>query len=492
MQLRLSLRRNDRHQIRSVAARRGETCRVVEVLEPRRLLSTTVNATDLNPPLTAGVAWTYQLTGGITGTQTQTVIGPGTFNGTSATEVDIENNFTSPTNVMSTVKNYLAFTSQGLIEYGTITIAPTVTTATAASPPLIEFPSTLTAGMPVTNTYAYASSSSNSSTTQTSSETVTLTLASGTPQSITVPAGTFSAYEVDDTTTGTASGTVQSWFAPNVGIVKQVISTSSQPVTQDLTSFTGATGGTGGIGGTGTTGSGALTPALKTPLPSSVVATIPLSSRNPLTLTASSAVKGAASAQVLLSKDTNPSDSAFTLASGHMALNLASGKSRSLPLRFAKSIPASVAPGTYNVLLVSTDPSGATQTAVSQQLTIAPATVDLTGSFLRAPPSVKAGQKVPLTFTIANSTAANVPASGVVQVQFETSSDGLLSDASVVDSVTKRIDLKPGKGMTFTVSLPLSATSFVVVDVDPGNAKFPSDANPANNVFATSQAIVVS
>ena len=487
MQLRLSLRRSHRHRIRSVVAnRRRESGRAVEALEPRRLLSNTISATDLNPPLTPGVMWTYQLTGGITGTQTQTVIGPGTFNGTSATEVDIANNFTSPTNVMSTVKNYLAFTSQGLIEYGTLTISASVTTATASSPPLIEFPSTLTAGMPVTNTYAYGSSSSNSNATQTSSETITLTLASGTPQSITVPAGTFSAYEVDDTTTGTGSGMVQSWFAPNIGIVKQIITTSSQPVTQELTSFTGA------AGGTGATGTGSLTPALKTPLPLSVLATTPLSSRNLLTLTAGSDVKGSASAQVLLSKDTNPSDSAFTLASAHMALSLVSGKSRTLPLRFAKSIPASVAPGTYNVLLVTTDPSGATRTAVSQQLTIAPATVDLTGSVVKAPTTAKAGRKVPLTFTIANSTAANVPAKGVVQVRFATSSDGLLSDASVVDSVTERINLKPGKSMTFTVSLPLNATSFVVVDVDPGNTTFPNDANPANNVFATPKAIVVS
>jgi hypothetical protein len=489
MPLHIPRRRNDSHRTRFSANGRGNPRRAVEALEPRRLLSATVNATDLNPPLTAGVTWGYQLTGGITGTQTQTVIGPGTFNGTSATEVDITNNFTSPTTATSTVKNYLAFTSQGLIEYGTITVASSVTTATAISPPLIEFPSTLTVGTPVTNTYAYGSSSSTSNQAQTSTETVTLTLVSGTPQSITVPAGTFSAYEVDNSTTGTGSGMIQSWFAPNVGIIKQVINTSATPVTQELTSFSGGTGGTGGTGGSGT---GALTPALKTALPSSVVATTPLSARDSLTLTAGSAVKGAASAQVLLSKDTNPSDSAFTLASGHMALNLASGKSRVLPLKFVKSIPASVAPGTYNVLLVTTDPSGATQTAVGQQLTVAAPTVDLTGSIVKAPATAKAGRKVPLTFTIANSTAANVPASGAVQVQFEASPDGLQADASVVDSVTKRVNLKPGKSMKFTVSLPLSATSFVVVDVDPNNAAFPNDANPANNVFATSQALVVS
>lgn len=485
----LSKRRNIKHRVRFAPARCGEARRAIEALEPRRLLSNTVSATDLNPPLTTGVTWNYQLTGGITGMQTQTVVGPGTFNGTSATEVDIMNHFTSPTTVTTTVKNYLAFTPQGLIEYGTLTVAPSVTTATAVSPPLIEFPSTLTVGMPVTNTYTYGSSSSTSTMTTTSTETITLTLVSGTPQTITVPAGTFSAYEVDNSTTGTGNGMVQSWFAPNVGIIKQIINSSAQPVTQELTSFSGATGGTGGTGGTG---SGALTPALKTPLPSSLVATMRFTSRNSLTLSATSAVKGTASAQVLLSKDANPSDSVFTLASGHTALKLASGKSRTLPLRFARSIPASVAPGTYNVLLVTTDPSGATQTAVSQQLTVAAPTVDLTGTVVKAPATAKAGRKAPLTFTVENTSAANVAASGAVQVQFEMSADGLLADASVVDSVSKRVNLKPGKSMRFTVSLPLSATSFVVVDVDPGNAAFPNDANPANNVFATSNAIIVS
>jgi hypothetical protein len=444
----------------------------------------------MNPPLAPGVTWTYQFTGGITGTQSQTVVGPGTFNGTSATEVDIVNHLSAPTIATTTVKNYLAFTSQGLIEYGTITVVPSVTTATAISPPLIEFPPTLTAGIPVTNSYAYGLSSSTSDTPQTGTETITLTLVSDTPQAITVPAGTFSVYEVDDSTTGTGGGgTVQSWFAPNVGIVRQIITGGAQPVVQELTSFSGFSNGAGGAMSSGT---GALAPVLKTPLPASVIATTRWSSRDSLTLTAGNSVRGAASAQVLLSKDTNPSDSVFTLASGHTAFKLASGKSRRLSLRFTKTIPASVGPGTYNVLLVTTDPSGATRTAVSQQLTVVAPTVDLTGSVIKAPATTKAGHKVPLRFRITNSVAANVVASGAVQVWFEASPDGLLADASVVDQFTKHIKLKPGKSGTFSVSLPLGATTaFIVVDVDPGDGAFPNDVNSANNVFATSQPIVI-
>lgn len=474
----LSRRNNRRNQ--SASRRAGRSDRPIEGLEPRRLLSATVSATALNPPLTAGESWTYQFTSGFTGTQTQTVIGPATFNGNSATEVDAVNHFTSRSNATTTVQNYLAFTSQGLIEYGTVTSGPGVTTTQVITPALIEFPATLSVGAPVTNTYSYSSGGS---------ETVTLTLVSGTPQSVTVPAGTFSAYEVDNATNGTGGAMIQSWFAPNVGVIKQVINSGSTPVTEELTAFTGPSGGTGGGGGGGT---GAVSASLKATLPASVVATTPLALRNSLTLTANSAVSGAVSESIVLSPDTNASDGVFTLASGHTALKLASGKSRSVPLQFARMIPASVPPGTYNVLVVTTDPSGTTQTPLSQPLTVAAPVVDLTGSIVSAPATDKAGRKAPITFTIANSLTANVAAVGALQIQFATSPDGSPADASPIESITRRINLKPGRSMRINFSLPLTATSFVVVDLDPGNTAFTNDVNSANNVFATPQAITVS
>jgi hypothetical protein len=173
-------------------------------------------------------------------------------------------------------------------------------------------------------------------------------------------------------------------------------------------------------------------------------------------------------------------------------LNLASGKSHALPLTFAKSIPSGVAPGTYNVLLTATDPTGATQTTTAQQLTVLSPVVDLTGAFAKAPTAAKAGRKVPFAFTITNSSAANVAAVGSVQIEFESSPDGLLADASPLESITKRVNLKPGKSVRLTVSLALSTTSFVVADVEPGNVAFPNDVNAGNNMFATSQAVVVS
>ena len=457
--------------------------RPVERLEERRLLSASVTATQLNPPLTAGTTWTYQYGGGLSGTDVETVIGPATFNGNSATEVDEQKTFVDPRHTSTTlVQNYETFASQGLIEYGTVTTAQSTAPVTQIiTPALIEFPATLSVGSPVTHTYSYSTGSP-------SSETVTLTLVSGTPQQVTVPAGTYSAYEMDNTVAGT-SVTIQSWFAANVGLIKQIINTGTTTTTQELSAFSGSGGGGGGGGGSG---SGTVTPALKTALPASVVGTTPLAIHNSVNLTAGSTVRGKVSAALVLSPDTSASDAVFTLASGHTSLSLASGKSHAIPLTFARSIPSSVGPGTYNVLLTATDPTGATQTTTAQQLTVVAPVVDLTGSFATAPATAKAGRKMPFAFTITNSSAANVAAVGSVQIEFESSPDGLLADASPLESITKRVNLKPGKSQRLSVSLALSATSFVVVDVDPGNTAFPNDVNIANNVFTTTQAVVVS
>jgi hypothetical protein len=490
MRPRAFLRRTKR-QNRSISPSGAKCARPVEVLEARRLLSATVSAAQLNPPLDAGVSWTYQLSGGIVGTETQTVIGPATFNGISATEMDTLNNFTSPSSVMSAVRNYVAFTSEGLVEYGMVILNSNVTVTETNSPALIEFPATLTVGTPVIQSVSQTSTSQPGGSTMNSSEMITLTLASGTPQSITVPAGTYNAYEMDNSTVGTGGGTIQSWFAPNVGLVKAIIQTGAQPVTEELTAFMGPSGGGGGGGGGGGSGTGTVSSSLKGALPASIVATTPLNLKNSLTLTASAAVNGAVSESILLSPDTNASDSVFTLSSGHTSLKLASGKSKSLALKFAKMIPSSVAPGTYNVLVVTTDAAGTVQSTAGQLTIVAP-TVDITGSIVKAPTTVKAGATAPLTFTISNSSSANVAAVGTIQIQFDTSADGLLSDATTVASTSKRLNLKPGKSMKVTFSVTLSKTGFVLVNLDPGNAVFKNDANLANNVFATSQAITVS
>lgn|GEM_PF-4538334 len=464
---------------------------LVERLESRQLLSASVSATTLNPTFKTGEVWTYQVSGGITGTETQTVIGAATFNNASTTEVDQNNNFTAPSSITSTVKSYLAFTSDGLINYGNVTSTSGITTTNTLTPAQVQFPETLTVGSPFTQTVTENSVSQPSGQTTNTSITQTTTLVTGNAESVTVPAGTYNAFEVD-VTTGTT--TVRFWFAPNVGLVKAIIP-STTAVTEELSSFTGGpsgTGGNGGNGGTGGTGTGTVSSALKTPLPTSVVGTTTLKLKDSVTLTSSGGTtSGAVSESIVLSPTTSASDSVFTLATGHASVKLASGKSKALPLKFAKSIPSTVAAGTYNEIIVTTDPAGNTQSSVAGQLTVAAPVVDLSGAFTKAPTSASAGKKVPVSFSITNSSAANVPAVGTIQIDVDSSPDGLLSDATVLDTITKKVNLKPGKSMKVTASVVLSTTSFVVVNIDPGHTVFSNDTNLTNNVFATSSAITV-
>ena len=470
-------------------SRRGrQTACLVERLESRQLLSASVSATTLNPQFKTGEQWTYQVSGGITGTETQTVIGAATFNNASTTEVDQNNNFTAPSSITSTVKAYLAFTSDGLINYGNVTSTSGITTTDTFSPPQVQFPQTLTVGSPFTQTVQESSSSQPSGQTSSTSVTQTTTLVTGNAESVTVPAGTYNAFEVD-VTTGTT--TVRFWFAPNVGLVKAIIP-STTAVTEELSSFTGGPSGTGGNGGTGGTGTGTVSSALKTPLPTSVVGTTTLKLKDSVTLTSSGGTtSGAVSESIVLSPTTNASDSVFTLATGHASVKLASGKSKALNLKFAKSIPSTVAAGTYNEIIVTIDPAGNTQSSVAGQLTVAAPVVDLSGAFTKAPTSATAGKKVPVSFTITNSSAANVPAVGTIEIDVDSSPDGAASDATVLSKITKKVNLKPGKSMKVTASVVLSTTSFVVVNIDPGHAVFSNDTNLANNVFATSSAITV-
>lgn len=464
---------------------------LIERLESRQLLSASVSATTLNPQFQTGEQWIYQVSGGITGTETQTVIGAATFNGNSATELDQVNDFTAPTAVHTTVKSYLAFTSDGLVNYGTVTVTSSITSTATFTPAEVQFPTTLTVGTPFSNSVSESIVTLPGGQTTNTTTGTSLSLVTGNAVSITVPAGTYNAYEVDE---ASGAGTIQFWFAPNVGLVKAIIP-STTAVTEELSSFTGGpsgTGGNGGNGGNGGTGTGTVSSALKSPLPTSVVGTTTLKLKDSATLTSSGGTtSGAVSESIVLSPTTNASDSVFTLATGHASVKLASGKSKALPLKFAKSIPSTVAAGTYNEIIVTTDPSGNTQSSVAGQLTVAAPVVDLSGAFTKTPTSATAGKKVPVSFTITNSSAANVPAVGTIQIDVDSSPDGLLSDATVLDTITKKVNLKPGKSMKVTASVVLSTTSFVVVNIDPGHAVFSNDTNLANNVFATTSAIAV-
>jgi uncharacterized repeat protein (TIGR03803 family) len=236
-----------------------------------------------------------------------------------------------------------------------------------------------------------------------------------------------------------------------------------------------------------------LTPTLAGPASSTVIAGTRLKLKEKLTLAAgSSAVSGTSSARILLSPDETSADSVLTLAAAGGKLKLKANKGKNFNLRLPKTILPNISAGTYHVLIELTDTTGATATIDSgQTINLVAPVVDLTGSFVKVPATVKAGKRATATFLVTNTSAANVATTGNLPFDVDTSPDGQLADAVVLESSHKHINLKPGKSMRVTVSGTITASTFLVINLDPGNVAFLNDVNPANNSFATSQEIVV-
>lgn len=228
-----------------------------------------------------------------------------------------------------------------------------------------------------------------------------------------------------------------------------------------------------------------LTDSLAGPASSTFIATTPLKLSEKLMITAgSSGASGTHRATIQLSPNQTAADSVFTLSSESGKVKLKAGKAQCVSLKIPKTIPSTVAPGTYHVLITSTDTAGNVVTTDSgQAITVVAPVVDLTGSVV-GPTSSKMGKKTAFTFTLTNSSSANVAAVGSLPFAVETSPDGLLADATALLSARKSINLKPGRSVKVTVAATLSSTTFLVVNLDPGSAVFPDDLNPANNIFS--------
>jgi hypothetical protein len=227
----------------------------LESLERRMLLS--VNALTLAGPFfTTGAVFVYtetsdQVAG--SATITQSVIGPATApTGEAAIERQVVTETTSDTGQTSseTGEDFYAITPQGVIEYGKEdTSANGDVDETSYSPPQQTALTTLTGGVEVTSSTEETDNSDvgGSDSTSTSTVTDTYELVSETPQMITVPAGTFSAYEVINSETNTmADGTtstsapVDEYWSPQAGLIELVTDEGGQVgvLTAALTSYT--------------------------------------------------------------------------------------------------------------------------------------------------------------------------------------------------------------------------------------------------------------
>lgn len=162
-------------------------------------------------------------------------VGVGAFNGQSATEIDSTVTTTAPTSFGGTGtatvvlhnQTYFALTGAGLVAYGQNisgaypgafggTVNQTITDT--LSPYGLVLPATMVPGQTYTDTYQASINPGP--------DTVQIVLVSGTTQAVTVPAGTFNAYQIDTTDTSTdSSGGVstthaQDFYAPGIGFIQ--------------------------------------------------------------------------------------------------------------------------------------------------------------------------------------------------------------------------------------------------------------------------------
>lgn len=214
----------------------------IEGLEPRRLFAVST-ATWFGPYLETGTKWTLRTTtsGGNTANFAYVNAGTTVYKGLPSVEVNI----TGPNGI--TGKTYDTTDNAGnYIQYSSQTTFPNGSEVNDYSPYRVLLPGSLSAGVTVTlsNSNVETENSTSGSETTTFAETYQFTLLSESTTSITVPAGTYAAYQV--TMTESAEGSDGSsidpdtqivWWAPDVGIVKSVDQESG--TISELTTFEG-------------------------------------------------------------------------------------------------------------------------------------------------------------------------------------------------------------------------------------------------------------
>ena len=153
----------------------------------------------------------------------------------------------------------------------------------------------------------------------------------------------------------------------------------------------------------------------------------------------------------------------------------------------AKSIPADIPGGMYQVAIAVADANS--QTAIigtGQTVTVAPPKIDLGGSFKTLVSKVKAGHKGSATVLITNS--GNTEASGTLMLNVTKS-----TDSSLLEAPAKVIHLKPGKSIAIHLSWAAGTSGeqySLDVQIDPNNAF--NDNNQSNNMVVSPTAVSVS
>ena len=359
-----------------------------EPLELRQLLSVSA-ATLYGVGQIPGNTWNYNFTltnshGTASTTLTETVVGRASFNGAAATEVDVT---PADTSVTPSLKQYRGFGSKGdYVFYGEQAPAPNGGTATETDAPFtVEIPPSLTGGTTYSSNNTQTQTVTNSGGTVISSSTLTdsvqASLVSASPVSVTVPAGTFSAFELqtieDKTDEGgtTTHQTTDSWFVPGLGLVKLVDTNSTNGNTSSLALVSDhVVEGDHLVFTTQPTGS-----AVNAPIP--VVVTVEDSSN---------AVDASATGSIDLSLNPVKGGEGATLG-GTVSATIANGVARFS----GKNAPSIDVNGTYTLAADQATNGSPAQSATSNEFTVGKDTL----AFAKFPPK-KVDPDAPIPFTL--------------------------------------------------------------------------------------------
>jgi hypothetical protein len=226
---------------------------IVEALEARRLLSVTAAALAF-PIEVVGGKWTTEDVGD--GTTDSYTVMPATSFGGHGNVTPIHDNTVDPNSTGPQSSNtYVGFdASRDFIEYGldsnsvdnSVDPAVTTTVTDTINPPLEFLPAVMVAGTTysqTTNLHAVEQSSNGNSSTNDATFNRSIKLVSDTKLKVTVPAGTFMCYQLQQVQTFTVNGkttpvdTINYYVAPGVYPVKEVNTDGANVTTTVLTSF---------------------------------------------------------------------------------------------------------------------------------------------------------------------------------------------------------------------------------------------------------------
>ncbi len=204
---------------------------------------------------------------------------------------------------------------------------------------------------------------------------------------------------------------------------------------------------------------GLLTPDIaKSTLPPAVVAGKPTHGVITVGTTNSSPnkLKGTTTIAIYATSTGSIDASMMPIASIKRQVNMKPGKRSTFRLT-VKSLPTSLANGTYTLLARTIDPAGnARNSAAGVSVVIAAPFVSLSASVtVVKPPSVRAGKAANLTVTLSN--AGNIDTSGLASLNVGLSADGQTESDILLQSL-KKLKVKAGKNLVIHLHFKVKST----------------------------------